>query len=92
MHNDIRYNLIQFYNHVSIGVGADIAVESGDIVLIHDNLISVVSAIEISKKTITKIKQNLVYAFMYNIALVPVAAIGLLYPALAGIAMAATGN
>jgi Cu+-exporting ATPase len=75
---------------IAIGAGADIAVESGDIVLIHDNLIGVVSAIEISRKTIAKIKQNLVYAFMYNIALVPVAAIGLLYPALAGIAMAAS--
>jgi Cu+-exporting ATPase len=49
-----------------------------------------VSAIEISRKIIGKIKQNLVYAFMYNVVLIPVAAMDLLYPALAGLAMAAS--
>lgn len=75
---------------IAIDTGTDIAVEAGGIVLIRDNLTDVVSAIEISRKTLSKIKQNLVYAFVYNIALVPVAAFGLLYPALAGIAMAAS--
>jgi Cu+-exporting ATPase len=59
-------------------------------VLIRDDLIDVVSAIEISKKTMSKIRQNLFYAFAYNVALIPMAGLGLLYPALAGLAMAAS--
>jgi Cu+-exporting ATPase len=55
-----------------------------------DNIRDVVSAIETSKKIVGKIRQNLVYAFMYNVVLIPVAAMGLLYPALAGLAMAAS--
>jgi P-type Cu+ transporter len=55
-----------------------------------DNIRDVVSAIETSKKIVGKIRQNLVYAFMYNVVLMPVAAMGLLYPALAGLAMAAS--
>jgi Cu+-exporting ATPase len=46
--------------------------------------------VEIARKTVSKIKQNLIYAFMYNVILIPVAATGLLYPAFAGIAMAAS--
>jgi Cu+-exporting ATPase len=53
-------------------------------VLVGDNIRDVVSAIETSKKIVGKIRQNLVYAFMYNVVLIPVAAMGLLYPALAG--------
>lgn len=75
---------------IAIGSGTDIALEAGDVVLIRDNLTDVVAAIEISKKTLGKIKQNLVYAFAYNIALIPVAGMGFLYPALAGFAMAAS--
>ena len=55
-----------------------------------DNIRDVVSTIETSKKIVGKIRQNLVYAFMYNVVLIPVAAMGLLYPALAGLAMAAS--
>lgn len=73
---------------IAIGSGTDVAIEAGKIVLIRDDLTDVVSAIEISKKTVSKIKQNLFYAFAYNAALIPVAGLGLLYPAIAGLAMA----
>ena len=75
---------------IAIGSGTDIALEAGSVVLVRDTLTDVLSAIEISKKTLGKIKQNLVYAFAYNTALIPVAGVGLLYPALAGLAMAAS--
>ncbi len=75
---------------IAIGSGTDIALEAGNVVLVRDNLVDVLSAIEISKKTLGKIKQNLVYAFAYNTALIPVAGFGFLYPALAGLAMAAS--
>ena len=75
---------------IAIGSGTDIALEAGDVVLVRDNLVDVLSALEISKKTLGKIKQNLVYAFAYNAALIPVAGVGFLYPALAGLAMAAS--
>ena len=75
---------------IAMGSGTDIAVDSGGIVLLRNNISDVVSAIEISKKTVAKIKQNLAYSFVYNIALIPVAAFGLLHPALSGIAMAAS--
>ena len=75
---------------IAIGSGTDIAIEAGKVVLIRDDLKDVVAAIEISKKTVSKIRQNLFYAFVYNAALIPVAGLGLLYPALAGLAMAAS--
>jgi Cu+-exporting ATPase len=75
---------------IAIGSGTDIAIEAGKVVLIRNDLIDVVTAIKISKKTISKIRQNLFYAFVYNAALIPVAGLGLLYPALAGLAMAAS--
>jgi len=73
---------------IAIGSGTDVALEAGKIVLIRDDLNSIVAAMEISKKTVNKIKQNLFYAFIYNTILIPVAGFGLLYPALAGLAMA----
>lgn len=75
---------------IAIGSGTDVAIEAGKIVLIRDDTRDVVAAVEIAKKTVSKIKQNLIYAFMYNVILIPVAGAGLLYPALAGIAMAAS--
>ena len=74
----------------AMGAGTDLAIESGNIVLLRNDIHDVVSAAEIARKTVSKIKQNLAYAFIYNIILVPVAALGLLYPALAGLAMAAS--
>jgi Cu+-exporting ATPase len=64
---------------VAIGSGTDVAIESGDIVLVRDNLMDVVAAIELSRKVMTRIRENLFWAFAYNTALIPVAA-GLLYP------------
>ncbi|HXW98309.1 MAG TPA: heavy metal translocating P-type ATPase [Methanomicrobiales archaeon] len=64
---------------VAIGSGTDVAIESGDIVLVRDNLVDVVAAIELSRKVMSRIRQNLFWAFAYNTALIPVAA-GLLWP------------
>lgn len=63
---------------IAIGNGTDIAIESADIVLIHSDLNDVVKALELSKLTIKNVKQNLFWAFCYNVVLIPVAA-GLLY-------------
>jgi P-type Cu+ transporter len=75
---------------IAIGSGTDIAIEAGKVVLIRDDIRDVVSTVEIARKTVSKIKQNLIYAFMYNVILIPVAATGILSPALAGMAMAAS--
>ncbi len=72
----------------AIGSGTDIAIEAGDIILIRDDLRDVVAAIQLSRRTIKQVKENLFWAFIYNTVLIPVAAFGWLYPALAGIAMA----
>lgn len=80
---------------IAIGSGSDIAVETGGLILMRDDLRDVVAGIQLSRKTMSKIKQNLFWAFIYNVALIPVAA-GLLYfiagvllnPILAGGAMA----
>ncbi|MDD5223024.1 MAG: heavy metal translocating P-type ATPase [bacterium] len=64
---------------IAIGSGTDVAVESGDIVLIRDDLVDAVAAIQLSRKVLTRIRQNLFWAFAYNTVLVPVAA-GILYP------------
>ncbi len=64
---------------IAIGSGTDIAVESGDIILISDDLLDAVAAIQLSKKVMKRIKQNIFWAFAYNTILIPVAA-GLLYP------------
>ncbi|MHA1229365.1 MAG: heavy metal translocating P-type ATPase [Candidatus Helarchaeota archaeon] len=64
---------------IAMGSGTDIAIETGDIILMGDDIRNVVVAIELSKKTMTKIKQNLFWAFIYNIILIPLAA-GLIYP------------
>jgi Cu+-exporting ATPase len=63
---------------VAIGSGTDVAIESADIVLMHSDLMDVPRAIDLSKKTIRNIKQNLFWAFGYNVVGIPVAA-GLLY-------------
>jgi len=64
---------------VAIGTGTDVAIESADVVLMSGDLRGVVNAVEVSKRTMRNIRQNLVWAFGYNTALIPVAA-GVLYP------------
>ncbi len=64
---------------IALGSGTDVAMETGEIVLIKDDLRDVVIAIDLSKYTLNKIKQNLFWAFFYNIVGIPVAA-GILYP------------
>jgi len=64
---------------IALGSGTDVAMETGEIVLIKDDLRDVVTAIDLSRYTMAKIKQNLFWAFFYNIVGIPVAA-GILYP------------
>ncbi|MBF0473062.1 MAG: copper-translocating P-type ATPase [Nitrospirae bacterium] len=73
---------------ISLGTGTDIAIESGDIVLIKGDLNGIVEAIRLSRATMKVIKQNLFWAFIYNIIGIPFAALGLLNPMIAGGLMA----
>ena len=75
---------------IAIGAGADIAIESADIILVRGDLMCLVSAIRLSEATFRKIKQNLFWAFAYNLLAVPLAILGLLHPLIAEIAMAAS--
>jgi Cu+-exporting ATPase len=80
---------------IAIGSGTDVAIESGEIVLIKDDLMDAVASVQLSKKVMSRIKLNIFWAFAYNTALIPVAA-GILFPffgitfkpELAGLAMA----
>jgi len=73
---------------VAIGTGTDVAIESGDIVLVKGELSSVVQAMKLSQATFTKIKQNLFWAFFYNVVMIPLALLGMMHPLLAEAAMA----
>ena len=73
---------------IAIGTGTDVAIESGDIVLVQGDLSAVVKAVKLSQATFRKIKQNLFWAFFYNIIMIPLAILGLMHPVLAEIAMA----
>ncbi len=73
---------------IAIGTGTDIAMEAADITLMRGDLLSIIDSIQLSEATIRKIKQNLGWAFGYNVVLIPVAALGFLNPILAGAAMA----
>ncbi|PSP94267.1 heavy metal translocating P-type ATPase [Halobacteriales archaeon QS_1_68_44] len=75
---------------VAIGSGTDVAIESADVTLMRSDPADVLKAIRVSEATIGKVRQNLFWAFAYNAALIPVASLGLLNPALAGAAMSAS--
>jgi Cu+-exporting ATPase len=64
---------------IAIGSGTDVAIESAEVVLIRDDLMDAVAGIQLSRKVMTRIKQNIFWAFAYNTALIPVAS-GILYP------------
>lgn len=72
----------------AMGSGTDIAMESGDVVLVGAGIVPLVSAIKLSRATMRKIRQNLFWAFFYNCIGIPVAALGFLNPIIAGAAMA----
>lgn len=73
---------------MAMGAGTDVAIEASDITLMNNSLVSAADGIRLSRATLRTIKGNLFWAFAYNVVLIPVAAIGLLNPLLAGIAMA----
>ena len=73
---------------IAIGSGSDIAIEAGDLVLTSGSLMGVVHAINLSNETFKKIRQNLFWAFGYNVVAIPLAVAGILHPVIAELAMA----
>jgi Cu+-exporting ATPase len=80
--------LVQADLGIAVGTGTDIAIESGELVLVKGSPLKVVQALQLSQKTFRTIKQNLFWAFAYNVAAIPLAALGFLNPMIAGAAMA----
>lgn len=80
--------LVQADLGIAMGTGTDIAIEAGNIVLVKGNPLKVVEGLRLAQATLKNIKQNLFWAFFYNIVLIPLAALGYLNPIIAGGAMA----
>jgi uncharacterized cupredoxin-like copper-binding protein len=73
---------------IAMSTGTDVAIEAGDITLLHGDVSKIAEAIALGRSTLSTIRQNLVWAFGYNVVAIPIAAAGLLNPILAGAAMA----
>jgi Cu+-exporting ATPase len=73
---------------LAMSSGSDVAIEASDITLVRNDLVAAVDALRLSRSTLRVIKGNLFWAFAYNVAMIPLAAFGLLSPMLAGAAMA----
>ena len=73
---------------IAVGSGTDVAISAADLIVVRDDLRVVATAVQLSRRTIGTIHGNLVWAFAYNVAAIPIAACGLLNPLIAGAAMA----
>ncbi|NYD35496.1 heavy metal translocating P-type ATPase [Actinomycetospora corticicola] len=73
---------------LAVGAGTDVALDAADVILVRDDLNAVPDALDLAKRTATTIRRNLVWAFGYNVAAIPLAALGLLSPLIAGLTMA----
>ena len=73
---------------IAMGSGTDVAMEAADMTIMRNDVVAIPTAIRLARATLRLIKSNLVWAFLYNIVAIPVAAVGLLNPMIAAAAMA----